>query len=497
MSRIPLRFRLPLLVAGTVVPALVFCAALVYGNYVRERNAAFDRVLDTARTVRFVMDRQLLALTSALQILALSQSLQQDDLASFRRDADAFVAHYPDSSIVLADRSGREILNSSVPSGSPPAMRNPVNIERVFTTGAPAYSDLMTGSVSRTPIMTIAVPVLHKNAVAEAIGFRLPIDTFQRIIEAQSPSADWTISLFDRSGTNFARTPNPEETVGQRASESLYPELFKQPEAKLTTVSLEGAELITAFTRSDLTGWTVAAGLPTAVVTAPLRSSLGITAVVGAILTSVGIIFAVGMARSIARGEAMQELLLAEVNHRVKNTLSTVQSIVYQTFRGTPDPAEAQRKIDGRLMALARTHQILSDQSWQKTRMREITQAIMEPYLAERGGRIAMDGPDVTLSPRAALLLSMILHELATNAVKYGALSNDAGKVSVSWSTDSGGERLKLTWEERGGPRVAAPDQKGLGSRLIEQALSQQLGGSATVQYPPSGIICTLDCPTQ
>src|SRR4029079_4020015 len=140
--------------------------------------------------------------------------------------------------------------------------------EAIFRTMRPVYSRVFIGSVSRTPIITIDVPVIKDGKAIYVLSFNPPLKLFQRIVQEQRPSADWTISLFDQDGVNFARVPNPEQTIGQRASPTLYAELFKANEAKVSTVSLEGVTLLTAFTRSQLTGWTVAAGIASHTLTA-------------------------------------------------------------------------------------------------------------------------------------------------------------------------------------------------------------------------------------
>jgi two-component sensor histidine kinase len=291
---------------------------------------------------------------------------------------------------------------------------------------------------------------------------------------------------------NFARVPNPEQTVGKRASTTLYPELFKAHEAKVNTVSLEGVPLLTAFTRSPFTGWTVAAGLSARSIEVPLWRNLAITAGIGSILLTIGLIFAVGMATRIARAETLHGLLVNELNHRIKNTLATVQSIAMQTFGSNADLAEARHKFEGRLVSLGRAHSLLSDEKWESADMRSIAQNVLEPFAGEPG-RVRLSGPDVRMPPSQALMFSMILHELATNAAKYGALSSPAGRLHVDWYRDPKGS-LTLTWRESGGPPVQEPARKGFGSRLINDGLAGQ-GGRAELAFNESGLVCTIHCP--
>ena len=259
-------------------------------------------------------------------------------------------------------------------------------------------------------------------------------------------------------------------------------------------MSLEGVPLITSFARSSLTGWTVAAGLPESSLVAPLWRNLAITSLIGGVLLLVGLFFAVRMAAAIARGEMLHALLIEELNHRVKNTLAILQSIATQTFRNAS--RTEREKFEGRLGALAEAHNLLSQEKWQGSELQDVILRVLKPYLLNNAERMRMSGPKVPLSPRLAVILSMIVHEIATNAAKYGALSNDTGTVTLDWSLikDSAEPKLKLVWTEAGGPHVTAPVQRGFGSRLIERSARDQLGGDATVDFLPRGVIYTITC---
>src|SRR4029450_2185014 len=251
-------------------------------------------------------------------------------------------------------------------------------------------------------------------------------------------------SIFDGNGISFARVPNPQETIGKRASPSLYAEMFRKPEATLQTISLEGVSLITTYERSSLTGWTVAAGIAESSLVGPLWRNLAITSLIGGVLLLTGLAFAVRMATTIARGEMLHDLLIEELNHRVKNTLAILQSIASQTFRSA---SRAEReKFEGRLSALAEAHNLLSKEKWQGSELKDVVGRVLEPYLFNNPKRVRMFGPRVPLAPRLAVVLSMILHEIATNAAKYGALSNDSGTVSLDWEIleEDVGRKLRL-----------------------------------------------------
>ena len=161
-----LRLRLGLLVAGTLLPLILFATGVVYLNHMRAREAAFDRVMEVVRGMRLVLDTEMQGLTLALEVLAGTQALQRGDMDGFRKNAAAFLRKYPGQAISLATRDGRQLLNTGLPPGeTPPPRQNRDSIERVFSTGKPAYSDLFIGSVTRSHIVTISVPVFRDDQV--------------------------------------------------------------------------------------------------------------------------------------------------------------------------------------------------------------------------------------------------------------------------------------------------------------------------------------------
>ncbi len=184
-----------------------------------------------------------------------------------------------------------------------------------------------------------------------------------------------------------------------------------------------------------------------------------------------------------------RELLIHELNHRVKNTLSLVQGLAMQSFRDQP---AAAADFIARLGALAAAHDLLTRDQWEGATLGALI-GRATAALGGDSGRIAISGPLLTVAPKAAVALVMALHELATNAVKYGALSVEGGCVAIGWEATATG--FCLTWRERGGPPVAKPTRHGFGVRMIERALASDLGGTVSIDFAPAGLICTIDAP--
>ncbi|AWN42639.1 histidine kinase [Methylobacterium durans] len=198
-----------------------------------------------------------------------------------------------------------------------------------------------------------------------------------------------------------------------------------------------------------------------------------------------------------------QVLLVHELNHRVKNTLATVQAFTSQSLRTAGSLAEAREAITARLIALAQAHDVLTAEDWQGADLAQIVADALRLHGGD-GERCRWQGNAIRVSSRIALALAMVLHELATNAIKYGALSNATGTVSVTWKITEQGDRsvetrlrLALRWEERGGPPVTPPTRRGFGTRMIERGLASELQGEVRMSYEPAGVVCLLDIPLE
>jgi two-component sensor histidine kinase len=193
------------------------------------------------------------------------------------------------------------------------------------------------------------------------------------------------------------------------------------------------------------------------------------------------------------RHERHLELLVAELNHRVKNTLSVVQSFAHQSFRSAPSTAEGVAAFEGRLTALAHTHNLLTSQNWDHVGLHDLVRTCLTP--GDGPSRFVVEGPDMPVSPKSAVTLAMTLHELATNSMKYGALSKPEGTVQVRWSINDG--RFRFTWADHDGPPVEKPSRRGFGSRMLERALAAELGGKAKIRYEPTGVVYELEAPAR
>ena len=210
------------------------------------------------------------------------------------------------------------------------------------------------------------------------------------------------------------------------------------------------------------------------------------------------VVGASGIGRDITerrQAERQRQLLIEELNHRVKNTLATAQSLANQTLRSSPTPGDFVVAFNGRLAALASAHTLLANARWTGAALHELIAQQLAPYRTAERANVVVRGEDVWLDPSAALTLGLALHELATNAAKHGALAGASGAIEIRSRVRSVavGRRLSLVWRERGGPPVDGSERHGFGLTLIERGLAYQLGGSAVLEFRHDGLRCTIE----
>jgi PAS domain S-box-containing protein len=216
------------------------------------------------------------------------------------------------------------------------------------------------------------------------------------------------------------------------------------------------------------------------------------------------VIGTVGVATDITahhEAEQRERLLTRELDHRAKNLLSVVQSVVTLTRAGTAP--EFKQAVEGRIHALGRAHSMLAASRWEGADLHRIVSEELAPYASGGPDRVLVEGPPLVLRPTTAQSLALVMHELATNAAKYGALSTDGGRLEVSWdvgSTPAGTSALDVTWTERGGPPVSPRTERsrsGFGTRLLRGSIERQLGGSLDLAWPPEGLVARIQIPLE
>ncbi|WP_407528727.1 sensor histidine kinase [Methylobacterium oryzisoli] len=288
--------------------------------------------------------------------------------------------------------------------------------------------------------------------------------------------------------------------VRQDAADALAPVRALQRQILLWGLAVAGAaaaagwfaaaSLARPLRRLAIAADALGRGAPLAIPASPVREAQAI----GLALSAAG--EALGQrAEERRQAEARQDLLIHELNHRVKNTLATVQAMARQTARGIDSVGAFTAAFEARLLAMSQTHTLLTASQWSTTDLRRILELELAPYATGRPDRVHLDGPAVALVPRMAVPVGMTVHELATNAAKYGALSIPEGRVVVRWRLADA--TLHLSWQESGGPPVAAPERAGFGTRLIRTSVERELSGTIALDFLPDGLLCRLTLPLE
>jgi two-component sensor histidine kinase len=489
--------QLRMLLAAIALPMLVLTLGIILGVSRITEERTGEGILQTARGVMASTDAALKGHIGALRLLAGSPALQAGDLAAFKAEAERFVATFPGerSNIVLSDAEGN-ILLSVLPLAGPLKRGNLDGVREVFANQRPYVTDMYLGAITGLPTFTIDMPVLRDGKTLYALGFNPSRDEFFGIVENLHLPEGWVISIFDRNHRHVARFPSLGRDTLTSAADSLQVEMRNSAEGIASTTSLEGVPLLTAFARSPDSGWTVAIGVPAAHLDAAVNRAFVITLALTAIFYLVAAAVALRMARTVARAETQRELLINELNHRVKNTLAGVQAIVSQTLRRTADVAQVRGAIQNRLMAMSRVHDVLSERDWTAVDLGELMKVILQAYEDSAVHRVRVVGPPQMLAPRQALPLAMIVNELATNALKYGALSVAGGSLVAGWRRVEN-DALLFTWEEQGLSLAGAPAATGFGTFFIERAVVHELHGEIARDYAADGLKVRIQFPLE
>lgn len=525
--------RLMFMALTLAAPAILLMAALVAMQYTEGQRRFTSQLVTTTRALSLATDRQIGQGQSILQGLAVSPALSQGDLATFEKQAREAVQGR-DGWVVLMSQD-RQWINTRMPPGAENP-RAPISDEtwREMTTGKSNVSNLIPRP-NAGPIIGVNVSVLVRGKIYVLAYMQHPA-VFQALVTGQGLPSSWTASIVDRNAALLARSRDQERMLGRHASPDMRNAMARAQDGVVNTHTLDGVETLSAFSRSPIYGWTFIVGVPRDELNRTILGSLGPAMLGSALMIALGVMAALAFARPISRdvrglvaeAEALaagaplapspshlqeiaevrgslraaaeilrhrdeeaqkaaerQQLMINELNHRVKNTLVVVQSLARHSLKEGGKEGLAQ--FNERLLALAGAHDLLTRRSWEGADLGELVTEALQPYAHQ----ITLAGPPTPLAPNAAVALAMIFHELATNASKYGALSTDAGQVEVSWITE-GRTRLTLTWCERGGPPTRKPTRSGFGSRLIASSLRGDLSGSAKFDYAPEGLTCTF-----
>lgn len=542
---IPAAGLLVAVVVASLVPFLIVGSYLLFSYVAKERESALDRVRTMANAISATIDRELTGRFETLQALAASRLLREGNLDQFADMARAASSVAP-GDFELADRTGHQVINTLAEPNSRASRPADLDaIQYVFEHAKPHASDLIEDNARGRYSFTLRIPVQVNGQTAYVFGYTPRTSKVLTVIRESSLPPEWFAAVLDRKGRIIARSSRHEEFVGKFASPEFLSRLSGS-RGQIESVDLEGRQTATAYHRSGFSEWTTAVWVPIDVLQERANmaaAAIGVLAL-GTLLVSLtaGYVVSRVIRRPTRRliksaadlktgrivrfeptimreanfvGDALAEasrdvqLYMREISHRSKNLLAVVQSISRQTQRSSPDLKTFSRRFDDRLQSLARSHDLLVDRNWGGVLVHDLVVAQLASFLDPGDGRICLAGPSILLNPVASQHIGLAIHELATNASKYGALSVPQGHVDIEWtedvSADKGTEagsadastpRFRMSWRETGGPPLSQSARKGFGRFVIEDAVARGLSGTAQIGWDEAGLTWLLDAPS-
>lgn len=480
-------------------------------------------LMATSRALIQASDRELEQATVALHALSGSESFRRGDFAAFATRASDFLNPYGYFLLVSESESSRVLINTAMPNG--------LALPELPTDWTNSRRDA--GEVEIRPLAHVgdsqwAVAVQTIAAIANGSKYLLtlgvPTSRFQRLIDDQGFPPEAFPVILDQNWTIVARYPF--KFIGQRGA-NYYLKDIPPPDSVYEAHVLEGTPTLHGRSRSEKFGWTVAIAMPKAELATQFMGPaivVGLSGFVISLLAACAIgFFSVRLgrdvdalskatdaisqrtdyalpkfkvrelatvaeqmkeaARKLAGEETFRKRVVEELAHRLRNKVATVQAIVHYQARGYP---QLRDEIFSRLHALSATDELIVTAQGRGADLKNIIEAEIAPYHALR---VSADGPKLFLEPKRALGMALVLHELATNASKYGSLSGSAGNIAIHWSIV--GNQLNLEWRESGGPVVVKPERHGFGSRLVSGILAS-FGGKIDAQFEPTGLVCQV-----
>jgi two-component sensor histidine kinase len=526
---------------GLAGPVLVLAAGLAYWHASSEEKRLGQDSKRIMREAASAIEREFEMLGDLAELISISPDLIMSDYVGLHTALRQSRLPREGVWVVVRGAEGHQVLNTSLDPGKPlPTAKNPQRHGGVIGRGQVHVSDLFTGHDGRW-VISVTTPApdgFHSVSVA------VTPDYLRRKLEAIQAPQGWILTTNDRTGRVAGRTASHAQFVGSPQSPAGRAETKDVPPGQegawKDVVTLEGRPVIGHYKRLASSGYLVSTAILPEVYRAPYQRliaflvaiilAIAVASAIMAYITGTELSRAIGRltykAQALRRLEVLEpqqfatsiteingvamamrdaaislrdqqtrrNLMVDELNHRVKNTLATIQSIARRTFH-TVEPGLYQR-FEGRLFALSHTHSLLTMSEWRGASLRDIVKAETAMY----DGQVFAEGPEIVMPPRAAIALGMALHELVTNASKYGALSVIDGHVDVKWSISvvvEGEDSLRLEWREIGGPEVEPPKRPGFGTRLIEASLEREMQGKLRYDYETGGLWLEVDIPCE
>ena len=521
----PIAIYLFVLALVALVPAFIFTAILLHRHNEAQERVVEALIVGTSRSIVQAVEREIVANITTLRVLATSTSLLEQDFRSFHaRVADALDT--TNASIYVLDSDYMSVMSTRTPFPSPAVpSSDPDAARRALENDEIVVSDLVFGSVSRRWVINILMPVPLEDAEPLVLGFNRDADQLAPALLANKLPEGWHVALVDRGGEIIAASPG-----GGRTGDTFDLVGTDGLASSSGWSQLGDSRYQAVVQRSPLTGWTLVAWAPRELITRPLAEAFWSLLVGGVLLAALVIIIIYWVSLQIGRsvhglesdarrlgagqavphrrypiteianvaaaiGEASQlrkaaesevRFLMRELAHRSKNQMTVIAAMAKQTARGASSVPDFVQSFEKRIHGLASSTDLLLAHGVAGVDLRELLTRQIEPFCPVDGERVVLSGPPVRLNTQAAQILGMAGHELATNAVKYGAFASDHGSLAVEWSRED--DVLALRWREIAGTLPRQDTRRGFGTTVLENMVGRSLGADVQREVHADGI---------
>jgi len=524
-----------LIVAAALLPSVLISGMLIWDIADRHSERRQEELQARAETMIQVVDQQIVDSITVLQVLASSDALREGDFETFHRRVKRALLGRTAHAIVL-DADLNQILNTRVPYGTPLGKTSdPASALAAADRHSPAVSTVFFGKVAQASVFNVVMPVNVDREIRYFLILTRNAATLEPLLNrTHVPAAK--IALIDQAGQVVATSSNVDQVDDAKLLERMIAASRVDGGAKIA-LDAAGRRHLFVHARSRISDWRVIKYVPEDELDALLRKSLQLLAGTALLTLALSLALTIWVTRLLTRplgqlaaiadhrpdrpppretrvreinivaaalaDEAAeraklldrQRLLLREMAHRMLNQFTVVGSIFYQTSAAASSIAELEEAFEARLQGLSRTVLALAQEEWRSVPLHDLVRAHLSPLVGEDDGRIQLDGPDLKASPTAVEMLGLALHELATNSLKYGALSAEGGSVRIAWRRVGGADGFRMEWRESGGPPPTPSGRTGFGSLVLSQIVPAQFDGEASLNFDPEGLRWRLDCP--
>lgn len=532
-------FYLIAMVVAVALPILAFVVILLDQLESSERAALERRTVRDAQALSTAVERQLHDMTVTLRLLSTAHELAENDLQTFHNRTQSALRS-SSMFLILVKEDGQQVLNTRRPYGEPLGeMSNLPALQEALESGTVEVSDVFFGRTGNRWVFNVTMPLSEELARAgAALILTQNVEELAGLVKTEGLPKGWSATVVDGAGRTIAASgeADPGETFDEA--------LLAGATGLSGTIRTQGdnGDVLAGYARLAGQAWTIFVYGPVDTAQASLVTAWRSLLLGGGllILVAIGGAFLLGrqmrnsivsiasMAERMGQGEIVSPIstriveadmvsialseasfdraeaedrihfVMRELAHRTKNLLSVIQAMLRQTARQSATLQEFQTSVSGRLQGLARSIDLLTAENWTQVSMTQLVTGHLETFI-DTSERLEISGQDFALKPEAVQNVGMALHELATNAVKYGAWSTHNGKVLIDWAetpgADGGDNRITIRWREVGGPLVRAPESKGFGTTVIDRQLTAAFGARVDLDYAEDGLRWTLDAP--